>query len=155
MVSSNDCIKKFGDPTINQTAWEMKNMAMFDIDDRVNKANPVIPNRVYCNKVFGPVLNYWLIALMDAGLLSEIKTWDGCFNVRKKRGLSSLSMHAFGVAVDINAAHNPLGVNAMLARSRGLVPFTNKFIEASRKHVDCGADWVTRPDGMHFQIKAL
>ena len=86
-------------------------------------------------------------------VLSEIKTYDGCWNVRKKRGLQSLSIHAFGMAIDLNASHNPLGLTQAQCKEKGLIPFTEKFLSVARNYVDCGADWKTRPDGMHFQIK--
>lgn len=129
-------------------------MTMFDIDDRVNKANPVIPNRIYINRLFAPFVNAMLIELMEKNLLSEIKTWDGAFCVRKKRGLASLSMHSWGIAMDLNAAHNPLGYSYNDCISKGLKPFSNEFIDVCRKYTDCGADW-KRADRMHFQMKSL
>ena len=44
-----------------------------------------------------------------AGLHKEIKTWDGCLNVRLVRGSQSvLSLHSWACAIDLNAADNPL-----------------------------------------------
>lgn len=130
-------------------------MVLFALDPIIHAKNGVIPSKIYVNKVFADDINNWLIDLANNNLIQEIVTWDGCFNVRKKRGLSSLSLHAFACAVDCNASHNPLGVTRVDALKRGLRPFTEKFIEVSRKHMDCGADWKDRPDGMHFQIKSL
>lgn len=154
MVTSQQLIKKYGDPTKDQATFERNNMIMFDIDDRVNSANKVIPNRIYVHRHFGPIVNAWLLALWEAGVLSEIKTWDGIFNVRKKRGLNSLSIHAFACALDLNASHNPLGLTRQQCIAKGLTPFSEKFIEVSRPYMDCGADWAGRPDGMHYQIKS-
>jgi hypothetical protein len=54
--------------------------------------------------------------LMDAlynikmrGLGDLLQTFDGCFNIRTTRGSSSISAHAYALAIDINAIHNPLG----------------------------------------------
>ena len=30
-----------------------------------------------------------------------------------------------------------------------------EFIKVSRSYMDCGADWRTTPDGMHFQISNI
>ncbi len=155
MVTSAQLLKQYGDPQVNTLAWERKNMTLYDVPISIEKFNPAIPNRIYCNRDFAPVLNAWLNALADTGLIHEIKTWDGCFNIRRKRGLYSLSLHAFGMAVDINASHNPLGLTSVQAIAKGLIPFSEKFIELSRKYMDCGADWKIRPDLMHFQIKTL
>ena len=155
MVTSQDCINRFGTPINEQSSWESRNMALFQLNPTIHLANGVIPSKIYCNKIFGKIIEAWLLALLEADVLKEIKTWDGCFNVRMKRGLRSLSLHAFGCAVDINASHNPLGLTAEDCRRRGLTPFSEKFIATSRPFVECGADWKTRPDGMHFQIKSL
>lgn len=47
-----------------------------------------------------------------AGLSDEIKTFDGSFNDRAKRGGSSKSTHAWGIAIDINAGQYPMGTSA-------------------------------------------
>lgn len=155
MITSAQLIKQYGDPRQDQYAWECKNMTMYDVPIELERFNPVIPKRIYCHRDFAPSLHTWLNALADASLIHEIKTWDGCFNVRNKRGASSLSLHAFGCAVDINASHNPLGLTASQCLARGLTPFSSMFIDLSRKYMDCGADWKTRPDGMHYQLKNL
>ena len=155
MITSKAAIAKYGDPTIDNVKWERKNMKMFRLDEVIHVSNPVIPGVIYVNKDFANDVEQWLLALYMEGLLSEIKTWDGCFNIRKKRGINALSLHAFGLAVDINAAHNPLGYTREQAIAKGLRPFSTRFIEVSRKFMECGVDWVTRPDMMHYQKKAL
>lgn len=124
-------------------------------DPRIIAANSAIPKKLYANKDFFPVLNNWLLALLNAGLLHEIRKYDGIWAIRMKRGLNSLSLHAFGVAIDVNARDNPLGLTREQAIAKGLTPFSKEFIECSRPYVDCGADWKSRPDGMHFQLKAI
>jgi hypothetical protein len=155
MITSKAAIAKYGDPTINNIKWEQKNMVMKSLHPVIHMSNPVIPAAIYVNKDFGVDVDVWLYELHSQGLLSEIKTWDGCFNIRKKRGINALSLHAFGLAVDINAAHNPLGLTREQAIAKGLRPFSPRFIEVSRKFMECGADWVNRKDGMHFQKKSL
>ena len=153
MVESIKLIKKYGNPTMETLAWERRNMKVWNVPPLIHLAIPQIPSRIYMHRVFIPVAEQWLKALIEAGVSNEIKTFDGCFNIRTKRGAKSLSIHAFGMAIDLNAAHNPLGLSRQQCLLRGLIPFTEKFINVSRKYVDCGADWQTRPDLMHFQIK--
>lgn len=153
MVSSAQLIKKYGNPSVSMNDWDSKNLQIWQLPELIHLAIPELPARIYCHKQFIPILETWLTALIQKGVAHEINTYDGCWNVRKKRGLTTLSIHAFGMAIDLNASHNPLGLTPSQCKAKGLVPFTDKFIEISRQFVDCGADWKSRPDGMHFQIK--
>jgi hypothetical protein len=104
----------------------------------------VIPKRIYCNKDLVEPLKKAFQALISTGHVKELKTWDGCFNIRKKRGLSSMSLHSWGVAVDVNAFENGLGQEPKL--SQGFVKcFTDNGFE-------WGGVW-KRKDGMHFELK--
>ena len=80
-------------------------------------------------------------------MYNELKTWDGCFNIRKQRGsLLSMSLHSWGVAIDVNAAWNGLGKVPQL---------TPAFVKACK---DAGFDWGgewKRKDGMHFQLSKI
>lgn len=153
MITSKSLINQYGDPTINTLSWESKNMIVWKLPPLIHLAIPQIPAKIYIHKDFKKDVEQWLTALIESGLHAEITTFDGCFNIRKKRGLASLSIHAFGMAIDLNAAHNPLGLDRQQCLKKGLKPFTKRFIDVSRKYVDCGADWPNRPDLMHFQKK--
>jgi hypothetical protein len=41
-----------------------------------------MPPRIYCNKALASPLLLALDNVVAAGLGSEVKTWDGCFNIR-------------------------------------------------------------------------
>lgn len=77
--------------------------------------------------------------------LGLIKTYDGCFNIRKVRGGNRPSLHAWGLAIDLNAGQFPLGSaqrqNAVLVRAWT----AEGFFSGSKFH---------RPDPMHFQYSA-
>ncbi len=47
--------------------------------------------------------------LKSENALPLIKTYDGCFNIRKVRGGNRPSLHAWGLAIDLNAGQFPLG----------------------------------------------
>lgn len=103
-----------------------------------------IITRITINKaIIGPLCAVFL-DLIDTGLVKELKTYDGAYNYRTQRGATALSMHAFGVALDFNAATNGLGKR---------VTFSPAFLDVWRKHGwTCGADFkAPRVDGMHFQ----
>jgi len=138
MVSSQQCLKKYGDPE------KENNMILWDIPTELEVG--VIPRRLYCNKdLVGPLTNAFK-SLISTGKVSELKTWDGCFNIRKKRGLSSMSLHSWGIAIDVNAAWNGLGKEPVLSPE-----FVKCFTDNG---FDWGGTW-TRKDGMHFQLKKI
>lgn len=142
MVTSAQCLKKWGDPTI--VTNELKYMTVWDVP--VHLELGVIPKKLYCNKQIVAPLIQAFTNLIDRKLVNELKTWDGCFNVRRKRGLKSMSLHSWGVAIDVNAAWNGLGKEPTLSKE-----FVQCFIDAG---FDWGGTW-TRKDGMHFQLKTI
>ena len=138
MVTSAQALKKYGAPEREafMTLWEVPSHLWV----------APLPKKIYCNKDLVMPLTQALCALHDSGHIKELKTWDGCFNIRKKRGLSSSSLHSWGIAIDINAATNGLGKQPTL--SAGFVKcFTNNGFE-------WGGTW-RRKDGMHFQLSTI
>jgi hypothetical protein len=142
MVTSTQCLKKWGDPTI--VTNELKYMTVWDVPAHLEIG--VIPKKLYCNKLIVAPLIQAFTNLIDRKVVNELKTWDGCFNVRRKRGLTSMSLHSWGVAIDVNAAWNGLGKNPTLSKE-----FVKCFTDAG---FDWGGTW-TRKDGMHFQLKTI
>lgn len=81
--------------------------------------------------------------ILDRNLHGELKTFDGCYNLRYVRGRDGImSLHSWGIAIDLNAADNPLG---------GDSSWSNEFVDAWEK---IGWSWggrFHRPDPQHFQ----
>ena len=103
----------------------------------------VIPKRLYCNKDLVDPLALALSNVISQGLVQQIRTWDGCFNIRKKRGAGSPSLHSWGIAIDINAAWNGFGKTPTMSPA---------LVEC---FTDAGFEWGGywhHPDGMHFQL---
>jgi hypothetical protein len=142
MVTSRQCFAKWGDP--NTRADEGKYMVLWDVPSHLEMG--VIPKRLYCNRAMIAPLTAAFENIINRGLVSQLKTWDGCFNIRKKRGASSQSLHAWGIAIDINAAWNQFG-------KKGDMPpeLAKCFIDAG---FDWGAHW-SKPDYMHFQLAKI
>ena len=145
MITSTECLAKFGDPTDDKQrlAFEQKWMTLWTPPPGI----PAMPRRVYCHKYLLPLLHQWHDNVVDARLQDEVKTWDGLFNVRLKKGKAkSLSLHSWGLAFDFNAAWN--GFDDPPTMSPELV----------RCGVQAGLDWGGRwktPDGMHFQCQVF
>jgi hypothetical protein len=138
MVTSQQALKKYGDPTLE------KSMIVWDVP--TNLEIGVIPKKLYCNKDMVTPLTQAFTNLISTGKVNELKTWDGCFNIRKKRGLSSMSLHSWGIAIDVNAAWN--GLNKIPQLTPG---FVKCFTDAG---FEWGGTW-TRKDGMHFQLAKI
>jgi len=146
MVTSAQCLRKYGEPSASN-----KNLVLWDVPTELEIG--VIPKRIYCNKDLIKPLEAAFKALIATGCVNELKTWDGCFNIRKKRGLASMSLHSWAIAIDMNAFSNPLGLTREQIIARGLTPFSEKFLDCFRKNgFVCGADWKRRPDFMHVEL---
>jgi hypothetical protein len=139
MVTSQQALKKYGTPTINNP-----HLVLWDVPKELEIG--LIPKRIYCNKdLIGP-LSEAFKKLIQTKAVNELKTWDGCFNIRKKRGLSSMSLHSWGIAVDMNAFENGLGQTPKLSK---------EFVECfTSSGFDWGGTW-KRKDGMHMQLAKI
>jgi hypothetical protein len=138
MVSPKDCLKKYGAPELEH------NMVLFDVPAELEIG--VIPKKIYCNKDMVAPIAAAFKNLISRGKVAELKTWDGCFNIRKMRGINSPSLHSWGIAIDINAAWNGLGKQPQLSAE-----FVKCFTDAG---FDWGGTW-QRLDGMHFQLSSI
>lgn len=138
MVTSQQALKKYGDPELE------KALTLWDVPTELEIG--VIPKRLYCNKDIIAPLSSAFNNLISRGFVSELKTFDGCFNIRKKRGLSSMSLHSWGIAIDVNAAWNQLNMVPTLSAG-----FVKCFTDVG---FDWGGTW-SRKDGMHFQLSNI
>ena len=138
MLTSAQCLKVIGPPELERdmVVWMVPSELRFN----------ALPKKIYCNKRMVPLLSRAFENIRKRGLEDQIKTWDGCFNIRKKRGGSSSSLHSWGLAIDINAAWNQFGKTPTM--SKELVAC---FTDAG---MDWGGNWATK-DGMHFQARTL
>jgi hypothetical protein len=139
MITSDQCFVKYGQPDAAN-----KCMVLWDVPASIEIG--VIPKRIYCNRDLVFPLQDAFVNLIQRGFVNELKTWDGCFNIRKKRGLSSMSLHSWGLAVDVNAFENGLGKEPKLSPG-----FVKCFTDAG---FTWGGVW-KRKDGMHFQLAKI
>ena len=138
MLTSLQCQKKYGDPKLEK--W----MVRWNIPNDIQPTN--FPDVIYCNKDLIAPLSKALKLIKDQNLDKFIFSFNGCFNIRAKKGNSSYSLHSWGVAIDINAA-----TNAYKAIPKLDMRVVKCFEEAG---FDWGGYWKI-PDGMHFQLKKI
>jgi len=139
MVTSQLAQKKYGTP-----AKDNKCMTLWDVPFELEIG--VIPRKIYTNVDMVEPLKKAFGNLISRGFVEELKTWDGCFNIRKKRGGSTMSLHSWGIAVDVNAFENGMGKEPKLSSG-----FVKCFTDAG---FDWGGNW-KRKDGMHFQLAKI
>lgn len=138
MLTSQDCLARYGDP------YRENHMVLWDVPAELEVG--VIPKRLYCNKDMVKPLSSALHNLINTGAVAELKTFDGCFNIRRKKGGTTMSLHSWGVAIDVNAAWNAFGAKPTLSEL-----FVSCFTDVG---FVWGGTW-TKPDGMHFQLEGI
>lgn len=151
-MTNKELFNKYGHPT------EKKNLIVWDVPTDLEIG--FIPKKIYCNKDLIEPLTNAFKNLIERGFVSELKTWDGCYNFRPIRGyekkyeqamrsndteasIGFLSTHSWGCAIDVNAFENGLGKTPKLSKG---------FVQC---FTDAGFEWggnFKRKDGMHFQL---
>jgi hypothetical protein len=121
-------------------AWLRRNV--------VTQSVPIL-GAVTCNRRLLPPLRRALRTLERRGLSHVVDRADyaGCHAPRRIPGSGSLSLHAWGLAIDINAA-----ANQRLRGSRQDRRLVRAMEEAG---FTWGGRWPTVPDPMHFELHAV
>ena len=122
-------------------AWEAANIATGEV---------AILGTVTCHRLVFPQLHAAMTEIAEAGLADEIDTGDygGCYVPRfiDRDPKNPLSMHAFGLAFDINVSENYLGTRG--DQHPKVVEILDKW------GFEWGGLW-ERPDPMHFEMVRL
>lgn len=118
------------------------------VASNITTASVPILGTVRCHRIMIPQLSSALQEIVDSSLASEIRTYAGCYVPRfidrdPRRGLS---MHAFGLAVDLNTTTNQLGTRGDM--DPGVVQIFQKW------GFTWGGVW-SRPDPMHFELARI
>ncbi|MFW5687603.1 MAG: M15 family metallopeptidase [Bacteroidota bacterium] len=88
-----------------------------------------------------------------AGLKNLLLSYDGGYYPRMIRGSeTNLSSHSYGIAFDINAAYNGLGIIPPKAGAKGSV---RPLVEAALKFGFYWGGHFSRYDGMHFEVARI
>jgi D-alanyl-D-alanine carboxypeptidase-like protein len=114
----------------------------------VTRRVPIL-GAVTCHRKMIPPLRAALGELARRGLSRLVNPGDyaGCYAPRRIQPRGQLSLHAWGVAIDLNASANPF-----MGRSRQ----DRRLVRTMVRHgFTWGGDWPTRPDPMHFELRTL
>jgi D-alanyl-D-alanine carboxypeptidase-like protein len=112
----------------------------------VHRRVPIL-GTVTCHRAMVGHLRAALGELADRGLSGLVDPGDyaGCYAPRRIQPRGQLSLHAWGLAVDLNASRNPF---------RGRSRQDRRLVRIMEKHgFTWGGRWPTRPDPMHFEYR--
>ena len=160
--SQSRCFEIYGDS--REDTWKKQNFVRCDLSTLQSELQHVVIGwqtstkafthngwfGFYCHKLVVPKFQKAFQALVKNGLANELKTFDGCFNIREIRGSNAgWSTHSWAIALDINAEWNKQGQqNFELSE------------EFARCFEDIGFVWGGRwagkyIDPMHFQYATV
>lgn len=132
-------VRSTGDSIVPDPAW---------VQAAIMDWNVPIIGRVRCHRNMLGQLAYAMAQIRDEGLSSMIESYNGCYVPRFQRlDDSVLSAHAYGIAIDFNAATNSQGDATPEIHPR-IVAIMERW----------GFAWGGRfstPDGMHFEIARM
>jgi hypothetical protein len=132
--------EKFGKITGQEWPDERLWMAAYQVPNFINMGK----KNIYMNRAMFLNMDAALNNLRVFNIAHELDEFNGCFNIRSVRGVPGLmSVHSWGLAIDVNGSRNPLGAQSTLSRL---------FVKCFK---DAGFFWggdYRRPDPMHFTI---
>jgi hypothetical protein len=152
--NQNDCVHLFGNPS--HPGWAAIHLVSivppFPMHMGAIPIHSIQINRVAADALAHVLATYWDNVGKD---LARVKAegadvFSGSWNVRNMRGINQVSMHAYGLAIDINAPQNPLGVAP--GKTKGSFTAKSLLVQCFQ---EVGAVWGGpwhRPDAMHFQM---
>jgi hypothetical protein len=139
---------RFGEPAVALPyGWDWVRLDPAFVRRRIVTRRVPLLGTVTCHRAMIGPLRAALGSLERRGLgrLVDPADYAGCYAPRRIQPSGSLSLHAWGLAVDLNATANPFG-----GRSRQ----DRRLVRAmERQGFTWGGDWPTRPDPMHFELR--
>lgn len=148
-MNTQDIIKKYGEPGAHQVyctlPYRMKLAWQPDVTIGRFSCHETI--REDLENIFQEVLDcYGSHGVTELGL----DLFGGCLNIRKKMGGTSLSVHSWGLAVDLDPLHNKLHWGKDRAKF-ATAPY-HTFWEIVEKHGGFSLGRIKDYDWMHFQF---
>jgi hypothetical protein len=145
-----EATKRYGEIKDGKWASQAKWMIMVPVPESLQKhwfvdGDPRTPARkIYCNKDIAEPLSHALQNIVARELVDQLKSFDGCFNIRNVRGSTNLSAHAYGLAIDINYETNQLGTKGDMTPEL-VACFTDEGFA-------WGGNFKSRKDPMHYSF---
>jgi hypothetical protein len=114
----------------------------------VTQPVPII-GRMTCHRAIFPQLTKAFEEIVATGLADKIHPdqYEGCYHPKLIEDSASLSMHAWGLAFDLNTVTNQRLTHGDM--DPGVVAIFKKW------GFRWGGDWKDTPDPMHFELASL
>jgi len=156
LPKQSDCLKLFGNPF--SAGWQDRNLVRVPSPYPMSMGGLHVP-AISINKVAAESLARVLETIAErcghdpAKLAAgHCDCFSGSFALRTMRGLSTVSMHAYGLAIDFDAPRNPLGAAPGKTFFKPDSVLVRSFKEAGWIW---GGDWKGRRDAMHVQYAVV
>jgi len=127
--------------------FERRHIVQLKLPSKIKEAIQPIQKikSIRCHRLLSNVFAGIFDEIVANDLMSHIHTIDGCFTFRPKRSGSELSVHCWGIAIDLNAQTNLQGTNGDMAPEIVAIFKNDGFV--------WGGDWTGKKrDPMHFQF---
>lgn len=154
MITQEQLIKKYGVP--NSTGKGYLTTLKLPYPMRLNWASQTYVNKIQCHKmvvdklelIFKEILHYYGVEKIRE---LQIDDFGGCFNYRLMRGGTKLSVHSWGLAIDLDPDRNLLKETSKTARfaRKEYKPMIDIFYKYG--FVSLGRE--KNYDWMHFEVK--
>lgn len=133
--------------------WVADNIVTVTVPQLIGVTGAHPKGLVSFHKKAAPQLLALFAAWEAAGLMDLVLTFAGTWNPRFVRGSrTSLSNHAWGTAIDLNAGWNGLKMRPAAKGSKGSV---RELVPLAIKLGFWWGGWFERQDGMHFECAKL
>lgn len=153
MLTQKQALQKYGVPNETGSGYLVKIQIPYPM--RLSWDTKTVVNSISCHHL---VANNFLAAFN--GILNEygydklkklgIDLYGGCFNYRKMRGGTEMSMHSWGIAIDLDPERNQLKETSRTARfaKPEYKPMIKIFYDNGFQSLGIEKNY----DWMHFQI---
>lgn len=154
MITQAQLIKKYGIP--NKTGKGYLTTLKLPYPMFLNWETKTYIHKIQCHKlvvvqlelIFKEILNYYGI---DKIKELQLDDYGGCFNYRLMRGGEELSIHSWGLAIDLDPDRNLLKETSKTARFAR--PEYKPMIDIFYKYGFISLGREKNYDWMHFQVK--
>lgn len=134
--------------------WESNHLTQIALPFPMRLAweTAAVVRRITCHREVAPSLSRIFAAILahygsvEAVRAAGLDLYGGCYNYRPVRGSNTLSLHAYGAAIDLDPDHNAMNTQG----ARGKMPQAVVDIFKAEGWA-WGGDFKTRQDPMHFE----
>jgi predicted chitinase len=157
-IFQRNLTRMFGTPS-SSGVFRKKNLTSIDL---AKFASPLGHVQTWNNRPFTSFEGHRLIEgplrkalrlVCDRGLAKELKTFDGCWNIRSMKSNNKLSVHSWGLALDFNAGTCPFQDPKSPTWPDLVRDLSDDFVRCfAEAGFEWGGLWKSVHDPMHFQL---